>query len=253
MGLLDFLNTDESRLGMGLLAAAGPSATPMSFGQRLQGAMSDIEAQKLQKMRGGLLQSQIDENTAQVNDRKRKAANEQGLAGLMPQYFQPGGAADIRGFTGEALRRGLMNPMDAIKLQQATQQDTPFGKVDPKDFTSESVAKFAASRSYGDLIAAPKASNPDSKIEQYEYAKKNGYKGTIEQFISIGPSIMAGAMAPLRSAQINSMQAEDDYKLPAPRPSNGASGGVSVSVGGKNFKFPNQAAANQFKFEAGIK
>ena len=103
--------------------------------------------------------------------------------------------------------------------------------------------------------AAEKPSDKPTKVQEYEYAKANGYKGTLEQYVSIGPSIMAGAMAPLRQAQVENIQAENDYNLPppvAPRPRPPA-GGVSVTAGGKTYTFPTAAAANQFKAQAGIK
>ena len=43
-GLLDFLQTPESRMGIGLLAAAGPRADGAGFGQRLNEAMGMQDA-----------------------------------------------------------------------------------------------------------------------------------------------------------------------------------------------------------------
>jgi hypothetical protein len=50
------------------------------------------------------------------------------------------------------------NPMAGMALLQSLQKDTPFNKVDPKDFTAESIAKFNATRNYADL-------QPRSKVE----------------------------------------------------------------------------------------
>jgi hypothetical protein len=74
-GLLDIFNSDEGRLGLGLLAAAGPSQ--MGFGERLQSVMSGMDAHKANKMRMGLLQSQMDENAAQAQARRLAAQREQ--------------------------------------------------------------------------------------------------------------------------------------------------------------------------------
>lgn len=73
-GLLDFLSSDDAKLGLGLLAAGGPSSVPLSFGQRVQGAMQGLEADKQQAMRTSLLKSQIDENATQAELRKQQLA-----------------------------------------------------------------------------------------------------------------------------------------------------------------------------------
>ena len=73
-GLLDFLNTDDARLGLGLLAAGGPSAVPMSFGQRVAGAMQGMDQVKQDKLRNSLLQSQVDENATQADLRRQQMA-----------------------------------------------------------------------------------------------------------------------------------------------------------------------------------
>lgn len=64
MGLLDIFDTDQGRLAMGLLSAAGPSRDPMSFGQRLFGAMQGFDQYRNQK---------ADRATAE-EERKRRAA-----------------------------------------------------------------------------------------------------------------------------------------------------------------------------------
>lgn len=91
MGLLDFLNSDESRLGLGLLAAAGPSATPMSAGQRIQAAFQGMDAQKLEKLKSSLIQSQIDENASQNEQRKYAIQEQKELNALLKGAF--GGAS----------------------------------------------------------------------------------------------------------------------------------------------------------------
>jgi hypothetical protein len=75
-GLLDFLKSDDAALGIGLLAAGGPTTDPnrTGFGQRLQGVMQGMDAQTQQALRNKLLQSQIDENTSQDAMRKQQLA-----------------------------------------------------------------------------------------------------------------------------------------------------------------------------------
>lgn len=87
-GLLDFLGTDDAQLGLGLLAAGGPSTTPMSFGQRIAAGVAQGQASKDAALRRQLMQSQIAENTSQDALRqqqlamaKRKLDMQQGLLG----------------------------------------------------------------------------------------------------------------------------------------------------------------------------
>ena len=84
MGLLDALNSDEGMQALGLLAAAGPSATPMSFGQRLFGAMQQDQARRteaedrkarkqMQALQSQLLMAQVGETQAQAAQRQSAA------------------------------------------------------------------------------------------------------------------------------------------------------------------------------------
>lgn len=65
MGILDFLQTPDAQMGIGLLAAGGPSTTPMNVGQRVQMAMQGMNAQQQNALKMKLLQSQVDENASQ--------------------------------------------------------------------------------------------------------------------------------------------------------------------------------------------
>jgi hypothetical protein len=56
MGLLDVFNSDEGMLGLGLLAAAGPTATPASLGQRMAGAAQMYRTQKAEEEQRKLMQ-----------------------------------------------------------------------------------------------------------------------------------------------------------------------------------------------------
>ena len=72
MGLLDSLNSEDARFGLGLLAAGGYQAQPMNFGQRIQQAMGGMEAYKQNEMKSRYMQSQLDENTSQIEQRKQQ-------------------------------------------------------------------------------------------------------------------------------------------------------------------------------------
>jgi hypothetical protein len=61
MGLLDFLNSDDARLGIGLLAAGGYTPTKQSFGQRMAGAFQGEDARKQEALKALILNAQIED------------------------------------------------------------------------------------------------------------------------------------------------------------------------------------------------
>lgn len=76
MGLLDYdfskaLNSDQGRLGLGLLAAAAPSN--QGFGQRLQSALGYVQGQQDRDMQKQMQQFQMQDLIAQAAARKREA------------------------------------------------------------------------------------------------------------------------------------------------------------------------------------
>lgn len=91
MGLLDFLNTDDARLGIGLLAAGGPTTDPnrSGFGQRIAGALQGVQAQKEGDLRYRLMQSQMDDNTSQIQARQQQLAQGARINELVARRFQP--------------------------------------------------------------------------------------------------------------------------------------------------------------------
>lgn len=143
-GLLDFLGTDDAKLGIALLSAGGYSPTPVSFGQRLGGALQNFQAQQTasedRAMKKQLLQSQIGENTSQAEYRKQQAAAEakkQAAQALWLQRFQgaapgstpPGllGSASggvVQNMTADDVAAARLSGLpDMTQLWQATRPD----------------------------------------------------------------------------------------------------------------------------------
>jgi hypothetical protein len=98
MGLLDALNSDEGRFGLGLLSMAGPQAQPMSAGQRIAGAMQFMEAGKdrqakeaAARMQQQYVLSQIAENESQNQARMQQMAQAKGLNDLIQSRLNRGG------------------------------------------------------------------------------------------------------------------------------------------------------------------
>lgn len=118
-GLLDFLQTPDAQMGIGLLAAGGPSTTPMNVGQRVQMAMQGMSAQNQNALKTKLLESQIAENNsqnavrqAQIERQARQDAYYLGTPGAAPTAsagaVSGGGAAP-----GAALKAAVGKTPDA--------------------------------------------------------------------------------------------------------------------------------------------
>lgn len=162
-GLLDFLKTPE---GQGLLgAAAGYAANagrggPVNaigrgllggigaYGQATDRASREAEEAQQREVRG-----------MQLAQLKNTAADEQWVRENAPKFYRAGSDAsatpsfDMQGF---ANARMAQNPSAGMQLLQSLQKDTPFNKVDAKDFTPESIARFAQTRNYSDLMPVRK-------------------------------------------------------------------------------------------------
>lgn len=79
MGLLDdFLSSDSTRMGIGLLAAGGPRTDGAGFGQRMQEVISGMDAYKKQKLMQQMQDMQMQEMQQKVQQEKamRTAASE---------------------------------------------------------------------------------------------------------------------------------------------------------------------------------
>lgn len=183
MGLLDFLNTPESRLGIGLLAAAGPRADGAGAGQRIAEALqmrdrfqqSQQDGQWLNQQRARMQKEwgQQDQENALAGQFFRPASD--GLAplsgdaasGILPSAGRAGTPAgfDMAGYAQAMMR---VNPARGMQLMQAMQKDLPVDKINPEKFTPASLAKFAQTKNYGDL-------QPRDKLEFVEGVGVNPY------------------------------------------------------------------------------
>ena len=120
-GLLDFLNTDEGRLGIGLLSAGMAGPTPP--GQRLAQVFQGLDEFKQGQMRNKLLQSQMSENEAQAAYRKVQAdqagRKQEMLAGLLGNLgaASTGGGINMGAPSGGGLARMSLDQIAALKAQ----------------------------------------------------------------------------------------------------------------------------------------
>lgn len=199
MGLLDILDSDQGRLGVGLLAAAGPSLTPMGFGQRLQQGLGYVQQQRDADMQAKLRQAQLEETVAQAATRKAALDRQNQMIALAGRFAQParpaqGATGDVNAalpgdmqigaqpaipakpagfdFSGYANALASIDPMASLGIQQALQKETPINKLDVKDFTPASVAKFAQTKNYADLV----------RMDKLHFADTGGAVTALNQF-----------------------------------------------------------------------
>lgn len=184
-GLLDFLDTPDGRLGLGLLAAAGPTRQPTSVGQRLfqgmqmgkdlQDSADEAAWKKTQRAR----QEQAWADQDQINGLAKQFYNpaKPALAplmgdsllpqdlqtGILPSAGRPGTPAsfDMRGFANAAAG---INPSLAAPYLAAIQKDNPISKVDPEKFTPSSLQRFHQTNNFSDLQPVTQLSNVDGTL-----------------------------------------------------------------------------------------
>jgi hypothetical protein len=260
MGLLDnVFNSEGGRLGLGLLAAAGGRADGAGFGERLLHAQGYVDDWKQQKAKAEMQKQQAELQAMQMQQYKAQIEQQKKLQGLATQFATPATpmAADGYGPSAPASfdRQGYANALEGFDPIAGLQYQESIKKSRPALINVAEGGSLFDPSTNTSVFHSPKTPKDDSidpKIKQYEYAKKGGYKGTFEQFVTLGPTIMAAAQAPLREAQIGNIRDENAYNLPAPRQAVG--GPVSVTTpDGRSYSFPNQAAANSFKMKAGIR
>ena len=92
-GLLDFLNTDQGRMGLGLLAAAGPRSDGAGFGQRLQEGMGSFDAYKLDALKQQMLEAQMKEWQQKTAREKRLNDLTERKQAALPGLFTGGQSA----------------------------------------------------------------------------------------------------------------------------------------------------------------
>lgn len=88
-GLLDVLNSDQGRMALGLLAAAGPRSDGAGFGQRLQEGMGSFDAYKQNALKQKMLEAQMQQAMEYAAQQKAAMAQQANQRNLMSQLFKP--------------------------------------------------------------------------------------------------------------------------------------------------------------------
>ena len=148
MGLLDLnwdaLNSDQGRMALGLLAAAGPQERPMSFGQRLAGAMDQFRSQKAaederkqraqqQALQTQLVQMQLAQAKAQQEQQQRALTNEDAFRNLLPSPQMQASSDALAGGGGPTVGNAAnIKPVDP--MAQLSYEAMKYGQIKPTDY-----------------------------------------------------------------------------------------------------------------------
>lgn len=181
MGLLDIFDTEQGRLGLAMLAAAGPQARPVGFGERMMGALGTVDQMRQQKeakaiaeqdraLRRQLIDSQIAETSAQAEERRAKALRdaaalkrEQDFLGALAPRREPAAPGQIGSGSFGVVDTGGLPDMPAEMPRNWSALAIQFpDKID----TLEKLARantFGASK----VARTIKGMGPDGK--EYEY------------------------------------------------------------------------------------
>lgn len=148
--LMDPRSAMLMQTGLGLMANSGPSLMPVSFGQSLGKAGAQGVNAYNQTLQAN--QQLLEAQRAEQERKKREAAMAQLKAD--PRFAGMGALLDVA---------------PAAAIQQAFQKpekpESPFAKINPKDYTQESVLKFSMTKNPADLVAAPDAPKPPAESD----------------------------------------------------------------------------------------
>jgi hypothetical protein len=141
----------------GLLAANQFAAAAPQRAMQQQLAQMQLERERLAFEKA----KRDDSMEQQIGAAAKSSYRSPGLAQAMSTGPMPDGGAVQQvasGFDNKAFLDQLygINPMKAIALEQSMKKETPFNKIDPKDYTRDSIARFSQTQNPADLVAARK-------------------------------------------------------------------------------------------------
>ncbi|MBK8106094.1 MAG: hypothetical protein IPK42_11155 [Betaproteobacteria bacterium] len=205
---IDF-NADQNRMGLALLAAAGPSARPMSFGQRMFMGMGQHDQylaekeqrEQLRKAREAQLAFQQMQMSQMIQQQaERNAAQERATAieGAYRGAIRTPQQQAMQQFGGPTQAAATAAPGMVPQIDQRALIES-LAKVDPMTAFQMMLPKPADYKVVGDALlqvgpsgvkeawrAPDKADKPPSAVQEYQFAKTQGYPGTFEQWRQAG-------------------------------------------------------------------
>jgi hypothetical protein len=169
-------------LGLGrILASAAQSGI-----QGAQGVYKNATEDYMMQQKIAEMQRQKQQQTRQISAIEQAAAQ-------FPEY-------------ADAIRANpeLLKDIVAARMKPT---ESPFAKVNPKDFTSESINQFVrgGGKDYSILDPNVDKAQATEAIKNFEYAQKKGYKGSFEEW--------AKALTPYQLAQLGIDKAQLELQI----------------------------------------
>lgn len=200
MGLLDNIlsgmQSPGGRLGLGLLAAAGPTAQPRSFGQRAMGLLAQMDADKaaeeerkqraqMQALQEQLLKAQLGERQEAAGDRQRQRDQMLRDEQVVQQFVTPMAGPTPDGnplmprFDPMAVRQqgGSQRAVQELLALQPQRRERKLMEV------GGVLVEVPDEGPVTPLFTPPaKPDKPTSAMQEYEFAKGQGFQGSFLDF-----------------------------------------------------------------------
>jgi hypothetical protein len=123
------------------------------------------------------------------------------------RYFDP----DV--MMNEALQSGALPFEKYLELSAKQKTDSPFAKIDRKDYTSESFNRYLQTKNIGDLEPIKTSGNAPVSAQEYEMAQKDP---AYRKFLQDKWTAQAQFNAPYKSAEQERQDIENAYKYGTP-------------------------------------
>ena len=171
-GLLDIFDTMGGQQALGLLAAAGPRSDGAGFGQRLQEGLGAADQWKRRKAQDEFQQMQIADHMARIEEAKaqraQQAIDQTAVRGALsngqfdPRVFLQGNPNASLGALEQAMKyNGIINPAPKERILSPGQ------------------VVFQGDKQ---ILSVPKEVSNPAAVQEYEYAKNQGYTGSYLDF-----------------------------------------------------------------------
>jgi hypothetical protein len=185
MGLLDALSSDSGLLGLYLMSAGAAKPQRTSLGEGLLGGLQMMQQQRQgredraardedRKQRAALQAMQMQQmQSAMAQQQQAQQAAQQAAArrGGFLDSINPQSGPAMPYSPAAALQAGI-RPEEA-KMLGPHEQENPFGKIDPKDYTPESLLQFSRTRDFTALRPNQKPEGLPTSAQEYNYAQKD--------------------------------------------------------------------------------
>lgn len=144
MGLLDMFQSPDARGALAMLAAAGPSAQPLSFGQRMTGLLQQMDQQRaaeedrkarqqMQALQAGLLSAQLKEHESALAQSTQAIEAEQKFRSLLPSPQGQAVQSALAGGGGPTVANAQRMP-EVDPMAQMQYEAMRLGQIKPMDY-----------------------------------------------------------------------------------------------------------------------